>query len=208
MAGWWGGTRGGDDGRARTGGRGPGSLGRQPQRGPLGPARTGAPSQLPGRGRPRNPAGAEREAPPHFALPRLRVLNPVGLGTKTGLIAASVTQDFTPHFSWSGQPTPFSPQLPHPDQSASASPLQFSLSSSFRGLAPRGEADTSRPGACESSQAPSSLSLLVAELGTEPCGTGRGGSVPTSCSSLWWRMSTVPATWEEALVRDDTGQLD
>lgn len=157
---------------------------------------------------PETQRGQSGEAPPHFALPRLRVLNPVGLGTKTGLIAASVTQDFTPHFSWSGQPTPFSPQLPHPDQSASASPLQFSLSSSFRGLAPQGEADTSRPGACESSQAPSSLSLPVAELGTEPCGTGRGGSVPTSCSSLWWRMSAVPATWEEALVRDDTGQLD
>lgn len=198
----------GDDRRTGTGGRGPGSPGRQPQQGPLGPARAGAPSQLPGRGRPQNPAGAEGEAPPSFALPRLRVHNPVGLGTKTGLIATSVTQDFTPRFSRSGQLTPFSLQLPHPDQSVSASPLQFSLPSSFQGLVPRGEADTSRPGACESSQAPSSLSLLVAELGTEPCGTGRGGSVPTNCGLLWWRMSAVSATWEEALVRDDMGQLD
>lgn len=63
------------------------------------------------------------------------------------LVAASVTQDFTPHFS---QPGTVFQQLPP------ALPLHFPLPNSFRGLAHRGEADTSKSGVCESSQAPTS----------------------------------------------------
>lgn len=107
-------------------------------------------------------------------------------------------------------PAPLFQQLPPPHGSVLTPPLHFPLPNPFRGLAPRGEADRSKSGVCESSQAPTSGGPGVAghgamrELGNgevSPQATARSGGGRALCLCRGRRMLQAP-------VLGDTGQLD